>query len=157
MFHNIPKKYKILILGSYHPQNYLYLNELCTFLKKKGFLNTFLARELVKTKHISEFDHNIPKMEFIFTEIEKLMNKADFLLFVFFEDYNESVIVELTSVLKTKNFKDNQTVALIPNNYNISMLEGLISQQKLNVFRYYSFSEILEYSKNFILRNILTG
>jgi len=140
------KESKILILGSYHPKNIRVINELKAELNQKGFANVIIAKDIIP---------NNQNLKIIYSEVEKLMFSSDYNLFIFSLSHNQSLIVELTTFLKSPQFveKKDRAVVLIPQNFNISMLQGLLEQQELNVFSYFDICEIVEYCRRFILLN----
>ena len=142
----------ILIFGSYHKDNEPILVKLILSLKKRGFKKTRLAKYPSKNINGLTFEE---KMGIVFTKIEKKMKKADFNIFILFDKENESTLVELTAFVKSPHFSDkkNKTLLILPKNYNVSMLIGLIGQNKLNIFRYNNDYMIYHYCYGFIKRN----
>ena len=88
---------KILIFGSYHPNNKPILDKLIEFLKRRGFINTSLAAIPIKDFNESSYEK---KMGEVLSRIEKKMINAHFNIFIFFSEKNESTIVELTCLVK---------------------------------------------------------
>jgi len=141
----------ILIFGSYHKDNEPILVKLICSLKKRGFKKTRLAKHPFKNINGLSFEE---KMGIAFTKIENKMKKADFNIFIFFDKENDSTLVELTAFVKSPHFSDKKknTLLILPNDYNASMLIGLIGQNRLNIFRYNNEYMIYQYCYVFIKR-----
>jgi hypothetical protein len=127
------------------------LDELVDIIREKGFENTNLVEELIE----------IPKNQksgFLLTEIEKEMHDSDFNIFILFPKENNSVIVELTSFVKSKDFekKQDRFLLCLPYDYNASMVIDLIGQKKLNVFYYNEAVEIQQKCFVFIKSNLVS-
>ena len=147
-------KIKILIFGSYHPDYINTIEDLVQYLRKKGFKNTFLAKELIrdlKNNHLEE------KQEHIYAEIERLKKEFDFNIFVLSPERNDSVVEELTSLVKSEYFKakSSRTIVYLPYSYNYTMVKGLISTFKLNVFEYQNIHQMYLHCHIFIKRNLI--
>lgn len=147
---------KVLVLGSYHPDNKPVVDGLVKFLREKGFVNTFLANEVIHEPSedlLKEKDRNA----YIYTEMVKLMRNSDFNIFVLFLEKNNSVIAELSSLIHSQYFeeKSNKLIVYIPYNYNYTVSRGLISEKKLNVYIYNDENEIYQHCLVFIHRNII--
>lgn len=148
------KPLKILIFGSYHKNYESILVKLVCYLRRKGFKKTGLAKHPFKNTIGLSYEE---KMSLAFSKIEKKMLNADFNIFIFFPNENDSTLVELTSLVKSSRFSDkkNKTLVILPKNYNASMLIGLIGQNKINIFRYSNEYMIFQYCYVFIKRNAL--
>ena len=147
---------EILVLGSYHPINKPIVDRLVKFLRKKGFLNTFLANEVIPEPSedvLKEKDRSA----YIYTEMVKLMENSDFNIVVLFPEKNDSVVAELSSLIHSDYFeeKSNKLMVYIPYNYNYTVSRGLISEKKLNVYIYNDENEIYQHCLIFIHRNII--
>ena len=154
LFSNNPsekKKAQILILGSYFPNKIDFLNEIQIGLIKQGFTNTYLAKDLINPPK----DANIKTNRYFYSRVEDLMLNFDYNIFILFENNNDSVLIELATFLKSPKYsvKKDKCIVIFPNNYNISMLLGILEQQEVKIFRYCDRFEILEYCKRFILLN----
>ena len=84
------------------------------------------------------------------------MEKFDFNIFIVFPEHNNSVIVELSSYVKSElyNIKREKSVVLLPFEYGYAMVEGLIFQKKINTFRYNNEVEIKQYCYTFLKTNL---
>ena len=154
LFFNNPsekKKAQILILGSYFPNKIDFLGEIKIGLREEGFSNTFLAKDLINPPN----DENIEINSYFYSRVEDLMLNFDYNIFILFEENNDSVLIEFATFLKSPKYslKKDRCIVIFPNNYNISMLLGIIEQQEVKTFRYRDRFEILEYCKRFILLN----
>ena len=147
-------KVKILVYGSYHPDNLPILVNLVSFLKEKGFINTFLAKELIKIPQELKSEN---KNAFIYNEIKKKMLETDFNIFILFYNKNDSVIVELSSLVDSENFEEKyeKTLVNLPFDYDYTIVKGLISEYKLNIFRYNNEFELEQFCFSFIKRNLI--
>ncbi len=150
----INERIKILIFGSYHPKNKPILDNLVTFLKEKGFRNTSLAQIPIYDSIKNTYEE---KMATVLTKIEEKMIDAHFNLFILFEEENESTLIELTCLVKSEYYSEKKETLLVvlPRNFNVSMLAGLIGQKRVNVFRYDYKFEIFKYCLVFIKRNLI--
>lgn len=143
---------KIFILGSYHPDYIGFLDNLRNSLISKGFPNTFLAsdKNILNSKTFKSQDHkNLEKVEF-------LLENSEYCLFIFFQDYNESLKVELQIYLKSNYFPERKKKYLVLIPYGLkfeSMLRGIIDQQEVSIFSYFDISEIEDKCVNFVLYN----
>lgn len=148
------KKTKILILGSYHPDNLPTVEQFKSFLIKEGFENTKLATELIKIPVGIEYDK---KMNKILSQIENEMNNAEFNIFVFFIKENESTVQELNCFINNPNFleKHKKTLVLFPKRQFSSMVSGFIRRKKLYIFKYENEFEFYQYTCSFIRRNLI--
>ena len=160
---SILSKIKVIILGSYIPENFKVLIELKNFLINQGFQNTFIGRDLVSIDGNLNYRDKMAKFLF---DIKNQMLKADFNLFVFFHNIdnednrfkkeNESIIVELMALVETPKYseKENKTLVYFPYNYSSSMLEAIITQKKINIYEYQNTQQILQKSLSFIKYNL---
>jgi len=150
-------RYKILILGSYHPNNIQALLDLKGWLIERGFTRTYLARDIIK----EEFDYdNKDILANFYSKIESEMINSDFNIFIFFREpnrENESTIVELSSLVHSEQFskKIDKTLVLFPSNFSSSMLEGFVTSNKLNIFIYEDEIYIFPKCFAFIKQNIV--
>lgn len=147
---------EILVLGSYHPINKPIVDNLVKFLKERGFLNTFLASEVIpepSEEILKEKDRNA----YIYTEMVKLMDNSDFNIFILFPEKNDSVVTELTSLIHSNNFeeKSDKIIVYIPYDYNYTISMGIMSENRLNIYVYNDESEIYQHCLTFIYRNII--
>lgn len=147
---------EILVLGSYHPENKPVVDELVSILREKGFLNVFLANEVVQEPSediLREKDRNA----YIYTEMVNLMKNSDFNIFLLFPEKNNSVVAELSSLIHSEYYekKFNKIIVYIPYDYNYTVSKGLISENKLNVYTYNDENEIYQHCVNFINRNMI--
>lgn len=145
------KEAQILILGSYFGNNLAILESIRNDLRKEGFLKTYLSRDLIKTPNDANFEKNC----YFYTMVEDLMLDIDYNIFIFFEENNVSVSIELATFLKSPKYliKKDKCIVFLPKNYDISMLLGILEQQKVKIFRYFDKFEIFDYCKHFILLN----
>ena len=145
----------IFILGSYHTEENLpELEKIRDFLIKQNFSNTYLASDYTNFKTNPDSSKNQQNLE----KVEYLLSKSDFCLFIFFENYNESLKTELTIFLKSQfKSKTNKKYLIIkPTSLIIdSMLSGLMDQQEVNIFQYNDISEVAEYCLKYITYNSL--
>jgi hypothetical protein len=160
---------KILILGSYLNQNLIILNDLKKYLRERGFHKTYLAKDLIKGSLISSLSSRA-KSRSIYNQIKELMLRFDFNIFILFSNRNrknerileiynrenESTIIELSSLVNSEIFeeKTKRTLVFLPKGYNPTMVEGFISQKKLNIFEYENEYEIFQKTFVFIKQNI---
>ncbi|MHA1650141.1 MAG: hypothetical protein ACTSYB_08100 [Candidatus Helarchaeota archaeon] len=152
---HLPQKYKevkVLILGSYSPKNYLILQRLKQHLIDQNFKNIFIANDIVKIPEHGSYEE---KMASVLSEIEKLMQKFDFNIFILFEESNNSTITELGTFIHKNYFKEKKetTLVVLPRNYNISMVVGLLFHERIKIFRYDCDFDIYEYCTRFIIQN----
>ncbi|MBD3211674.1 MAG: hypothetical protein GF311_03625, partial [Candidatus Lokiarchaeota archaeon] len=145
---SIYKSIKILLLGSYIPENLRVLEKIKNDLKSKGFENTYLGKDLRKnwdnSKNISD----------IYVKIEKAIQEFDFNIFVLFHNIsspatrfkqeNDSTIVELMSLICSGTYseKRKRTLVFIPQGYISSMLKGVIESKRVNIFEYDNYQQI---------------
>ncbi len=146
---------KVIVFGSYHPNNKPTLDYLVNYLKERGFQNTKLAIDIINV-------HNSKKTAeleaYILSEIEKLMQEVDYNIFVFFPSENNSTLIELTSLIKSPAFemKREKTLVCLERNYNVSMLTGLIQKGKIYTFFYDNIIELCQRAFIFLKQNIYT-
>jgi hypothetical protein len=137
----------IFILGSYFHPYVQVLDQTRDFLKSKGYLNVFLASDIRLEMNGTYRSKNHENYE----RVEKLLESSDFCFFIFFQDHNESLKIELTTFLKSSYFPDKNHLILLPRELEIeSMLNGLFDQQEVNIFRYDGISEIAEKCLKFV-------
>ncbi len=150
----IYRKLNILILGSYSPENKPVLDNLAIFLRERGFPHANLANELInEPKNVSEGLKNINNL----SQIEELMKKSDFNIFILFPEKNDSTIVELTKFVGFSEYdkKREKTLLLLPNDYDASMVIDLIGQKTINCHRYIdNIAEIQQRCLVFIKTNL---
>ncbi len=156
------KEIKILILGSYLPKNLKILEGLKQFLRRKGFENTYLGKDLKE----SDLSVSIKNKSNLYKRIESAIREFDFNLFIFFHNINsnkikykkenESTIIELSSLLHFEDYKnkENRTLVLLPKDYNSTMLLELIEEKRVNVFNYENLQQIYPRCFIFIKQNI---
>ncbi|MHA1697139.1 MAG: hypothetical protein ACTSUG_17950 [Candidatus Helarchaeota archaeon] len=151
---------KILIFGSYIPKYLIQLKNLQRELKDDGYKKTSLVYELTENYENLSYEE---KMDIIFQKIEELMLEYDFFIFVFFEEeekkkkiVNGSLLVELTTFLNSKNYQHEyrNSITLIPKNFEVSMLTGIMHNRKIQIFKYFDFFEVSPYIINFIAQNL---
>lgn len=150
---DIFKNYRIVIFGSYHPNNKPVLDRLVNYLKQRGFQQSKLAIDLIK---IPDKLEDVAYEAYILSEIEKIMHEVDYNLFIFFPNDNNSTLIELTSLIKSLEFPTlrERTLVIINRNYNVSMLKGLLEKDKVYTFFYDNEIEICQKSYVFIKQNI---
>ncbi|MHA1673631.1 MAG: hypothetical protein ACTSYI_08375 [Promethearchaeota archaeon] len=145
----------IFILGSYHTEENLpELKTIKDFLKYKNFTNTYLASDPADFK----INPNSSRDQQNYEKVEYLLSKSDFCLFIFFENYNDSLKTELISFLKSQYDSKINKKYLIIKPYSLkidSMLSGLMDQQEVNIFQYNDVSEIAKYCFKYIKFNSL--
>ncbi len=147
------KNRRIVIFGSYHPNNKPVLDRLVTYLRQRGFQQTKLAIDIIKIpEKIEEETYEAS----ILSEIEEIMHTVDFNLFILFPNNNNSTLIELTSLIKSLEFPvlREKTLVIINRNYNVSMLKGLLEKDKVYTFFYDNEVEICQKSYVFIKQNI---
>lgn len=156
------KKVKILILGSYIPQNFKLLEALKIFLIKKGFENTKLGRDIIEVPSGTIFDANLA---YIYEKVKEAMLESDFNIFVFFSpidqtkisysNINESTSVELTSLVEstTDNKINSRLIIFFPNGYYSAMVQGLTISKKLFIFEYNNSYQIFMKAYTFVKQN----
>ncbi len=150
---DIFKNYRIVIFGSYHPDNKPVLDRLVNYLKQRGFQQSKLAVDIIK---IPDKLEDVAYEVYILSEIEKIMHEVDYNLFIFFPNDNNSTLIELTSLIKSLEFSTlrERTLVIINRNYNVSMLKGLLKKDKVYTFFYDNEIEICQKSYVFIKQNI---
>ncbi len=150
-FSKILERTNILLLGSYSNEPFRVLECLQTSLIKKGFINTSIAVDFIT---INETPYE-EKMGKTLEDIIKSMKESDFCIFIFFEnEKNDSVIVELASLIHSSAIRtENKILILLPRHYHSSMLIGLISNKRLNSFRYDDYFDIFQYCFNYLKRS----
>jgi len=157
---------KILLLGSYLVRNLIVLENLKNYLRERGFLKTYIAKDLIEESIISSLSS---RAKSIYNKIEELMVKFDFNIFILFsnrnrknerflETYNrenESTIIELSSLVNSEVFeeKTKRTLVFLPKGYNPTMVKGFISQKKLNIFEYENEHQIFQKTFVFVRQN----
>ncbi|MHA1291911.1 MAG: hypothetical protein ACTSQJ_04485 [Promethearchaeota archaeon] len=148
-------KVKILILGSYHPKYKPILNNLVEFIRGKGFKNANLAEELIK---ISKKKLGEERRGSLITEIEREMKYSDFNIFVLFPNKNNSVIGELTWLIRAEFYENKQkkVLVLMPFDYNYTIVLDIIEKnKKVNCFRYSNEIELQQKCFVFIKTNLV--
>jgi len=148
----ILEKTKIILLGSYSNGPFRVLECLKTYLIRKKFINTSIAADFITIVNEKPYEEKMGKL---LDDIIKGMKIADFCVFIFFEnEKNDSVIVELASLIQSSTISaDNKILAILPRYYHSSMLTGLISNKKLNIFRYDYIIDIFPYCFSYLKRN----
>ncbi len=148
----ILEKTKIILLGSYSNGPFRVLECLKTYLLRKRFINTSIAADFITIVNEKPYEEKMGKL---LEDIIKGMKSADFCVFIFFEnEQNDSVIVELASLIHSSTISDNNKIlAILPRHYHSSMLTGLISNKKLNIFRYDYITDIFPYCFSYLKRN----
>ena len=139
----------VFILGSYHPDNLSFLINLRDYLISNGISNTYLAFD----KYIKSNSVDRSKNQQSYEKVEKLLEESTYCIFILFNKHNESVMIELTTFLKSTYYLKNQgkNILLLPSELEIySMLSGLTDQQEIKIFRYFDISEINSYCLRFI-------
>lgn len=151
-FSKILAKNNVILLGSYSNVPYRVLECLKTYLIRKGFINTSIAVDFIKIANEKPFEEKMGK---VLADIIKSMKKSDFCIFIFFEnEKNDSVIVELASLIQSSAIRsDNKVLVILPRYYFSSMLTGLITNKKLNIFRYDDFIDIFQFCFSYLKRN----
>ncbi len=151
-YSKILKITKIILLGSYSDGPFRVLECLNTYIVRKGFINTSIAANFITIINEKPYAEKMGK---VLEDIIKDMKISDFCVFVFFEnEKNDSVIVELTSLIHSSAIRvDEKILVILPRNYHSSMLTGLISNKKLNIFRYDDVFDIFPYCFSYLKRN----
>ncbi|MFX1296285.1 MAG: hypothetical protein ACFFD2_15720 [Promethearchaeota archaeon] len=142
---------KILILGSYHSKNFPVLENLKQHLIDHDFENVFIANDIVNIPENGTYNEKMAK---ILSEIEDLMREFDFNIFIFFDKSNNSTLAEFAVFLR-EFFKEKKetTLVILPRNYDISMVIGLLTKEKIKIFRYDFDFDIYKYCTRFIIQN----
>ena len=142
---SVLSKQKIIVFGSYQPENIKILELLVQYLVDNGLKETFLAKDLENP------------FQSIYKKIKKLMKDYDFCIFVFFSNGNDSVALELTSFVLSDLFekKSSRIMVYLPYGYDYSMVKDFISEFNLNVFEYQNEFQIVSHCFNFIKRNFV--
>ena len=139
----------VFILGSYHPDCLPFLIDLREHLISNGISNTYIAID----KEINSKSIDRSKNQQSYEKAEKLMEESTYCIFVLFNKHNESVMVELTTLLKSPYYlkKQEKIIILFPSEIEIySMLSGLTDQQEIKIFQYNDITEINSYCLRFI-------
>ena len=152
--HKKYKKVKVLIFGSYHSNNYPILKITKKYLINEGFENVSIANDIVDIPEQGSYEE---KMAQVLSEIEDLMEKFNFNIFIFFNNSNASTIAELGLFIQKDYFKAKKetTLVILPRNFNASMVVGLLSKEKINIFRYDYDFEIHYYCSRFIFQKLI--
>lgn len=159
----LQNKVKVLILGSYVPQNFKILEELKKSLIEKGFKKTQLGRDVIGVPPKTPYD---AKLAYIFEKIKNSMLESDFNIFIFFSpidstklsysNLNESTSVELASLVESTTDSNlfRRIIVFFPKDYYSSMVRGLVFSRNLNVFEYHNCYQIYTKAYTFIKQNL---
>jgi hypothetical protein len=151
---NLYPKIKILILGAYNYEYKPILDRLVNILRDKGFKQTYLTSQIIKEPKVNS---EVDREAYIYEEIENIMLDFDFNIFIIFPNKNNSVIAELTSFTKSKEFKEksNRVIVYHPHDYYYTIVKGLIIKNKLVTFAYLYYEQIYQHCFYFIKRNLV--
>ena len=151
-YSKILERTNILLLGSYSNEPFRVLECLKTYLIEKGFLKTSIAVDFITIIKETSYEEKMGKT---LEDIIKSMKDSDFCIFIFFGNKkNDSVIVELASLINSSETRtESKILILLPRLYHSSMLMGLISNKRLNSFRYDDCIDIFQYCFNYLKRN----
>ncbi len=160
-FRDNSKYYKdlnILILGSYDPQYFHIVQEMKQVLIKEGFSNAEIGSDIPEENFLEKSELGLEYIQKTYLKINRAMKQVHFNLFLFFDTKNESTQTELMSLIQDNYLKENSEKVLVffPANLYATILEGFVSFNKLNVFRYQSEVEIYQKSINYLRQNIFS-
>ena len=152
---HILRKQNIFLLGSYNPNNIENLRIIKIGLIENGIINTYLALDKENLLSTEELKNEIKFLR----KVRNLLKSSDFNIFILFQEGNDSVIGELGEYIKQGAFKSklDRTLICLPRYYSPTIILGIIGEYELPTFEYDDIDDIIQYSINYIKRNMEYG
>lgn len=150
----IYQRFKILVFGSYHPNYIAILDRLVENIRKVGFKQTNLVKELTNSQKKSYTEES---KRSLISDIEKEMKNSDFNIFLLFPDENDSVIGEFTWLVRSAFYEEKQekVLLLMPFDYDHTVVVDIIEHKKVNCYRYNSEIDMQQKCIVFIKTNLV--